>query len=357
MSGEERIPAELQGAGEIGALAREAEERISSADGLEQLESLRVRYLGRKGIVTALVAGVRELPEEERPRQGRLRNLLKRTLEARLEERRRELEESALLSDLKGEALDLTLPGRYIPRGRLHLVSRTIREIEDIFVGLGYRIEEGPEVELEYYNFTALNTPEDHPSKSLTDTLYVATTQGRVEDVLLRCHTSPVQVRVMERMRPPLYVISPGKAYRRDVPDASHAPMFHQVEGFAVDSDITFSDLKGTLESFCRAMFGEDRKVRFRPHFFPFTEPSAEVDVSCMICEGEGCRLCKQTGWLEILGSGMIDPNVFGYVGYDPEEFSGFAFGMGVERIAMLKYGIPDIRMLYENDLRFLRQF
>ncbi len=352
-----RIPQELLENPEIAALADEAEKRIFGSGDLDELERARIWLLGRKGVVTILLSEVRGLPPEVRPQAGRLRNLLKKTVEGWLELRRSELEKAALHAGLEGEFHDLTLPGRYIPRGREHLVTRTIKEIEDIFVGLGYEIAEGPEVELEYYNFTALNTPEDHPSRSLTDTLYVAGPDGRVGDVLLRCHTSPVQVRVMESRRPPLFVISPGKAYRRDVPDASHSPMFHQVEGFAVDEDITFADLKGTLESFCRIMFGEDRRVRFRPHFFPFTEPSAEVDVSCIICGGEGCRLCKSTGWLEILGCGMIDPNVFGYVGYDPEEFSGFAFGMGVERIAMLKYRIPDIRMLFENDLRFMRQF
>jgi phenylalanyl-tRNA synthetase alpha chain len=357
MKEESVIPREILEDGDTAELAREAVAMISEADDLEELEKARVCLLGRKGKVTVLVAGVKSLPEGQRPQAGRLRNLLKKTVESRLEDRRRELEEEALRDGLEKEFFDITLPGRFVPRGRSHLVTRTIQEIEDIFIGLGYEVEEGPEVELEYYNFTALNTPDDHPSRSLTDTLYVATPDGKVEDVLLRCHTSPVQVRVMESRKPPLFVISPGKAYRRDVPDASHTPMFHQVEGFAVDRDITFADLKGTLESFCRAMFGEDRRVRFRPHFFPFTEPSAEVDVSCIICEGAGCRLCKQSGWLEILGSGMIDPNVFGYVGYDPEEFSGFAFGMGVERIAMLKHGIPDIRMLFENDLRFVRQF
>jgi len=352
-----RIPSELMDDPRIAEIAREAEARIFGAEDPEELERTRVWLLGRKGTVTALIAEVGSLPEEYRPEAGRLRNLLKKTLEGWLVERKAELEEAVLRDALEGEYHDLTLPGRFVPRGREHLVSGTIREIEDIFIGLGYEVAEGPEVELEYYNFTALNTPEDHPSRSLTDTLYVAGPDGRVEDVLLRCHTSPVQVRVMESRKPPLFIISPGKAYRRDVPDASHTPMFHQVEGFAVDRDITFADLKGTLESFCRAMFGEERRVRFRPHFFPFTEPSAEVDVSCIICGGEGCRLCKNTGWLEILGCGMIDPNVFGYVGYDPEEFSGFAFGMGVERIAMLKYRIPDIRMMFENDLRFLRQF
>jgi phenylalanyl-tRNA synthetase alpha chain len=351
------VPEELEQDPRAGELAARALSAVAGAGSLEELEAARVAFLGRKGEITVMLAGVKSLPAEEKPRAGKLGNLLKRLVEERLEERGAALEAGTLVAALEAEAHDLSLPGRYMPRGRKHLVTSTIEEIEDIFFGLGYEAVEGPEVELDYYNFEALNTPENHPSKSLSDTFYVTTDSGRVEDVLLRCHTSPVQVRVMEKRKPPLFVISPGKAYRHDVPDASHSPMFHQVEGFAVDRGITFGDLKGTLEGFCRAMFGEDRQVRFRPHFFPFTEPSAEVDVSCMICDGKGCRLCKQTGWLEILGAGMIDPNVFSYVGYDPEEYTGFAFGMGVERIAMLRYGIPDIRLLFENDLRFLKQF
>ena len=338
-------------------MAARALAAVSGARSLGELEAARVAFLGRKGEINLMLAGVKDLPQEEKPRAGRLGNMLKRLVEEGLEKRGAALEAEEMAASLADEACDLSLPGRYLPRGARHLVTSTIEEIEDIFFSLGYESVEGPEVELDYYNFEALNTPENHPSKSLSDTFYVTTESGGVEDVLLRCHTSPVQVRVMEKRKPPLFVISPGKAYRHDAPDASHSPMFHQVEGFAVDRGITFGDLKGTLESFCRAMFGEDRQVRFRPHFFPFTEPSAEVDVSCMLCDGGGCRLCRQTGWLEILGSGMIDPNVFGYVGYDPEEFTGFAFGMGVERIAMLRYGIPDIRLLFENDLRFLRQF
>lgn len=353
----EGIPRELWEDPSTGKLSRKALERIAEARTLEELESARIAYLGRKGEITTMLARLKDLPAEEKPRAGRLGNLLKRLVERKLQEREEEVETATLTTALEAEAHDLTLPGRYLPRGKRHLITSTIEEVEDIFIGLGYEVVEGPEVELDYYNFEALNTPEDHPSKSLSDTFYITNESGRVDDVLLRCHTSPVQVRVMEKRQPPLFVISPGKAYRRDVPDASHSPMFHQVEGFAVDTGITFGDLKGTLESFCRSMFGEDRQVRFRPHFFPFTEPSAEVDVTCMICEGKGCRLCKQSGWLEILGSGMIDPNVFKCVGYDPEEYTGFAFGMGVERIALLKYGIPDIRMLFENDLRFLRQF
>ena len=257
----------------------------------------------------------------------------------------------------------MTLPGRAHPVGSRHLIEQIRTEVIDIFLGLGYKIAEGPEVELDYYNFTALNTPPDHPARSLQDTFYVRDLSGEQadiegeSDVLLRTHTSPVQVRVMEKSEPPIYVLAPGKVYRRDIADPSHLPQFTQIEGLVVDEGITFGDLKGTLNHVCKAIFGPDRRTRFRPHFFPFTEPSAEVDVSCGICDGKGCRFCKGSGWLEILGCGMVDPNVFGYAGIDPERYSGFAFGMGVERIAALKYNIPDLRMLLEGDMRFLRQF
>ncbi len=338
---------------ELEEISRRASEVLRNARTPEELESLRVEYLGRSGSIARLFQALRELDSADRPAFGKRLNEVKAHIESRLSEReealRRELEEQRL----EGESLDITLPGRRAGAGRLHLITRIMKEIEDVFLGLGYRIEEGPEVETDYYNFEALNTPEWHPAKSLADTFYVEG-EGAKSPVLLRTHTSPMQIRVMEKRKPPLFVISPGKAYRRDVPDASHTPMFHQVEGFAVDTDITLGDLKGTLELFCHEIFGEERAVRFRPHFFPFTEPSAEVDVQCGLCAGGGCRLCKQTGWLEILGAGMIDPNVFRYVGYDPDEYSGFAFGVGVERIAALKYGIPDIRILLEQDFRFL---
>ncbi len=277
-------------------------------------------------------------------------NLIRRELEATLDSRREELEAADLVRALEKERLDVSLPGWSLPVGHLHLVTQTQREIEDIFAGMGYEIADGPEIETEYYNFEALNTPADHPARSLHDTFFVS------DEVLLRTHTSPVQVRTMEKQRPPVHIIVPGRAYRRDS-DATHTPMFHQVEGLVVDEHVTLSDLKGTLETFARAMFGAERQVRLRPHFFPFTEPSVEVDVSCMMCEGTGCRLCKRSGWLEILGAGMVDPNVFGFVDYDPEVYSGFAFGMGIERIAMLKHGVNDLRLFFENDLRFLRQF
>ena len=323
---------------------------IAAATDLTTVEAVRVRFLGRKADLVLLLRSIPELPVEQRPEVGKVGNLIRKALETALEGRRVIVEAEELLSGLERERVDVTLPGWPSPLGRLHLITQTQREIEDIFIGMGYEIAEGPEVETEYYNFEALNTPADHPARSLHDTFFVS------DSVLLRTHTSPMQVRVMEKQRPPVHIIVPGKAYRRDS-DATHTPMFHQVEGLVVDEGITLADLKGTLEMFVRAMFGADRKVRLRPHFFPFTEPSVEVDVSCIMCDGAGCRLCKKSGWLEILGSGMVDPNVFGFVGYDPEVYAGFAFGMGIERIAMLKHGVNDLRLFFENDLRFLRQF
>jgi phenylalanyl-tRNA synthetase alpha chain len=325
-------------------------EAIAAASDLVSLEATRVRFLGRKAALTLLLRSIPQLPVDERPEVGKVGNIVRRQLEAQLETRKAELEGEELLRSLDRERVDVTLPGRGLPLGHLHLVAQTQREIEDIFIGMGYNVADGPEIETDYYNFEALNTPPDHPARSLHDTFFVS------ENVLLRTHTSPVQVRVMEKQRPPVHIIVPGRAYRRDS-DATHTPMFNQVEGLVVDEHVTLADLKGTLETFVKAMFGADRQVRLRPHFFPFTEPSVEVDVSCMMCEGAGCRLCKRSGWLEILGAGMVDPNVFGFVDYDPEVYSGFAFGMGIERIAMLKHGLNDLRMFFENDLRFLRQF
>lgn len=323
---------------------------ISAAEDLASLEEARVRFLGRKAPLTQLLRSISDLPAEQRPEVGRVGNLVRRALEAAVESRRSQLETEELVARLVQDRVDVTLPGRYSPLGHLHLITQTQRDIEDIFIGMGYEIADGPEVETEYYNFEALNTPPDHPARSLHDTFFIT------ETVLLRTHTSPIEVRTMEKRRPPIHIIAPGKAYRRDS-DATHTPMFHQVEGLVVDEGITLADLKGTLETFVRAMFGADRKVRLRPHYFPFTEPSVEVDVSCMVCDGAGCRLCKNTGWLEILGAGMTDPNVYGFVGYDPEIYTGFAFGMGIERIAMLRHGVNDLRLFFENDLRFLRQF
>ncbi len=325
-------------------------EAIAAAHDLNELEAARVRFLGRKAELVLLLRTIPELPVEERPEVGKVGNLVRKALESAVDARREELEAQELVQGLAADQIDVSLPGRRSPVGHLHLVAQTQREIEDIFIGMGYEVVTGPEVETEYYNFEALNTPADHPARSLHDTFFVS------DGVVLRTQTSPVQVRSMEKQRPPVYVIAPGKTYRRDS-DATHTPMFHQVEGLVVDEGITLAHLKGTLETFARAMFGADRKVRLRPHFFPFTEPSVEVDVSCMVCDGAGCRLCKKSGWLEILGAGMVDPNVFGFVDYDPEIYTGFAFGVGIERVAMLKHGVNDLRLFFENDLRFLRQF
>lgn len=341
-------------------LKSESEGQIKKTRTLKELEELRVAFIGKKGKLTAILKQLGNLSPAERPQIGQLANKLRQEIERNLALRQKELERSELGKQLAEEEIDITLPGKRPLIGKKHLLTQIIDEVTSIFIGLGYEVVEGPEVELDYYNFEGLNTPPDHPARSLQDTFYVepmVQPKKQSEQVLLRTHTSPVQVRVMESRKPPLFVISPGKTYRHDVADATHSPMFNQVEGFAVDKRITFGDLKGTLDAFVKAMFGEERKTRFRPHFFPFTEPSAEVDVSCFACEGKGCRICKQSGWIEILGAGMIDPNVFKIVGYDPEKVTGFAFGMGVERIAMLKYGINDMRAFFENDLRLLRQF
>jgi len=336
---------------------------IAAAADLRALDEVRVAYLGKKGALTEVLRGLGSLPSDQRPVVGKTANEVRVALEAALDERGATLGASELEQRMTTDAVDVTLPGRARPVGSRHLIEQITAEVVEVFLGLGYRIAEGPEVELDYYNFTALNQPPDHPARSLQDTFYVRDLSGEradiegESDVLLRTHTSPVQVRVMESQKPPIYVLAPGKVYRRDVADPSHLPQFTQIEGLVVDEGITFGDLKGTLDHVCKAIFGPDRRTRFRPHFFPFTEPSAEVDVSCGICGGEGCRFCKGSGWLEILGCGMVDPNVFGYVGIDPERYSGFAFGMGVERIAALKYDIPDLRMLMEGDMRFLRQF
>lgn len=339
-------------------IAQEAIVEIEAASTPDELESTRVRFLGRKGIITSLFKEMKSFSNDEKKQIGITANKLRQLTEAAIEKKASELTEIEEIARLSSEALDITLPGRKPQIGSVHILNRVVRRITDIFLSMGYEIAEGPEIESDYYNFEALNTPDHHPAKSVSDTFYMKSIYDESgKQLLLRCHTSPVQVRVMECRKPPLYIISPGKTYRRDVPDASHLPMFSQIEGFAVDEGITFADLKGTLAYLLRELFGADRDVRFRPHFFPFTEPSAEVDVSCIMCNGSGCRICKYTGWLEILGAGMIDPNVFGYVGYDSENTRGFAFGMGVERIAMLIHGVSDIRLFYENNLEFLCQF
>jgi phenylalanyl-tRNA synthetase alpha chain len=346
----------------IEELREEAEGAIATADSTTALEELRVRYLGRKAELPNLLRGVAQLPAQERGAVGRAANQARQLLENLIETRAGQLESAEIDERLAADRIDLTLPGEPPqPVGRLHLITATWRELEDVFVGLGFSVVEGPEVETVHYNFDALNHSPTHPSRDRTDTFYIA------DDVVLRTHTSPMQVRAMETHPPPLYVVIPGRTYRRDQIDATHSSMFHQVEGLAVDEDITLADLKGTLLAFARAVFGDERDVRLRPHFFPFTEPSVEVDVSCFNCNGTGylkdgsrCRICKGEGWIEILGAGEVDPNVYAYVDddrYDPEKVQGFAWGLGIERVAMLKHGVTDLRLFYENDLRFLEQF
>jgi phenylalanyl-tRNA synthetase alpha chain len=334
----------------VDPIVEEARGAIARATSSAELERLRIRYLGRQGRLTQLLRGLATLPPAERPEVGAAANAAKRELETLLEQRLAETREAERRQERARRRLDLTLPGRRPPWGTRHPLTRVQDEIVAIFVGLGFSVAEGPEVEDDYHNFEALNIPRDHPARDMQDTFYLS------DDTLLRTHTSPVQIRTMEAQPPPVRIICPGRVYRRDA-DLTHSPMFHQVEGLAVDRDVSMADLKGTLELFAREMFGPRSEIRFRPSFFPFTEPSAEVDVRCFLCDGQGCRVCKQSGWLEILGSGMVHPAVLRRVGYDPEEVTGWAFGMGVERIAMLKYGVDDIRLFFENDLRFLRQF
>ena len=317
----------------------------------KELEDLRVKYLGKKGIVTLLSRGMGGLSKEEKPEAGKLLNEVRGGVERLLQAAKQKIKDERIKREVESEFFDVTLPGAEPDFGVRHPLSAVMDEVVDIFIGIGFQIEEGPEAETEYYNFEALNFPADHPARDMQDTFYL---EGF--DLVLRTHTSPVQVHAMEKHAPPLSVIAPGKVYRCDS-DVTHSPMFHQLEGFTVDKNISMADLKGTLELFIHRLYGPKTKTRFRPSFFPFTEPSAEVDVSCVICKGKGCRICKQTGWLEILGAGMIHPNVLKSVNIDPEKWGGFAFGMGIERIAMLKYGISDIRLLFENDLRFLKQF
>ena len=345
----------------IEEIRAEAAAAIEGAPSSVELEELRVRYLGRKAELTTILRGIAELPQEERGQVGGAANRARKELEALLEASAERLDASELEAKLVSDRIDVTLPGAPARRvGHPHLIARTTRLIEDTMIGLGYHVAEGPEIEHDYYNFTALNHPPGHPARMLQDTFYV---QSHPE-VLLRTHTSPMQVRSMETQPPPIFVVVPGKVYRRDS-DATHSPMFHQVEGLAIAEGITLADLQGTLLAMCRALFGGDRELRLRPHFFPFTEPSVEVDVSCHKCDGKGwlrdgsrCNLCKGEGWIEILGAGEVDPNVFSYVdGYDADVVQGFAFGMGIERIAFLKHGVSDLRLFYENDLRFLEQF
>ena len=315
------------------------------------LEQIRIQYLGKKGEVTAVLRGMGSLSAEERPIIGQLANDVRAEIENAIKQKTEIQKNAELEKRLISEKIDVTLPSNAPKMGKLHPLTQVQRTIEDIFIGMGFSIAEGPEVEYDYYNFQALNIPENHPARDTQDTFYIT------ENILLRSQTSPVQVRTMEKQKPPIRVISPGRVYRSDAVDATHSPLFHQVEGLVVDKGITMGDLKGMLETFAKTLFGNDTRLRFRPHHFPFTEPSAEVDVSCFVCGGKGCRVCKNEGWIEILGSGMVHPFVLSNCGIDPEVYSGFAFGMGVERIAMKYYGIDDMRLLYENDTRFLEQF
>jgi phenylalanyl-tRNA synthetase alpha chain len=365
---------------QIEKIRAEAEAAIAAATDADALEELRVTHLGRKAELTAILRGIAELPSDQRGPVGKAGNEARVALESLIDRRATELDDAAIEQRLATDAIDVTLPGAPpIPVGSRNLLIRTMREIEDVFVGLGYRVMEGPEVELDYYNFTALNHPPGHPARMAQDTFYVDPAsldpelrldgglEPGPEDVVLRTHTSPMQVRSMEAAEPPIFIVVPGRCYRSDPFDATHSPVFHQIEGLAVGSEITLADLKGTLDELARAIFGSERETRFRPGFFPFTEPSVEVDVSCFRCGGSGeladgsrDSICKGTGWIEILGAGMVDPNVFGFVrenGYDPEQVQGFAFGMGIERIAMLKHGVPDLRKFFENDVRMLEQF
>jgi len=347
----------------IEKIESEATAAIEAAGGTAELEELRVRCLGRKAELTTILRAIAELPQEERGKVGGGANRVRKALEELLARRAAELDAAELEEQLASDRIDVTLPGTPArPAGHLHLITRTTRQIEDVMIGLGYRVVEGPEIEHDYYNFTALNHPPGHPARMLQDTFYI---QSHPE-LLLRTHTSPVQIRSMETQPPPIFVIVPGKVYRRDS-DATHSPMFHQVEGLAIGEGITLADLQGTLEEMLKAIFGAGREARMRPHFFPFTEPSVEFDVSCFQCEGSGelaggerCNLCKGQGWIEVGGAGMVDPDVLGFVaekGYDPERVQGFAFGMGVERIAMLRHGVPDLRRFFDNDVRMLEQF
>lgn len=334
-------------------IKNEADKLVEHAKSSKDLNDIKTRFLGRKGEVTQVLRSMSEVVAEERPKIGQIANDIRDLVETRIREKQRQLELAEVQKRLQAETLDISLPGTAIPRGKVHVLQQVLEEIEQIFAGLGYGIVEGPEVETDWYNFVALNIPKDHPARDMQATFYFT------DDILLRTHTSPVQIRTMREMAPdlPVRVIVPGKVYRRDPADATHSPVFTQVEGLALDCNITFGDLKGTLMEFARQFYGPKTKVRFRPSYFPFTEPSAEVDVSCSMCEGQGCRVCGGSGWLEVLGCGMVHPKVVENGGYDPEEVQGFAFGIGVERTAMLKYGIDDIRNFYANDLRFLNQF
>ncbi len=327
------------------------EEKLSSAKSLTELEEIRIKYLGKKGELTAVLKGMGKLSAQERPVIGALANEIRDFLGGEIDKKKEEIESALLSEKLKEEVIDVTMPGKAPEIAKLHPLTKVMNELKDIFIGMGFEIAEGPEVEFDYYNFEALNIPKNHPARDTQDTFYIE------DNIVLRTQTSPMQVRVMENQKPPIKIIAPGRVYRSDAVDATHSPIFHQIEGLVVDKGVTMADLKGTLEETLKALYGENTKVRFRPHHFPFTEPSAEVDVSCFVCGGKGCSVCKGEGWIEILGCGMVHPKVLANCGIDPEIYSGFAFGIGLERIAMGRYDINDLRLFFENDLRFLKQF
>ncbi|MGG0410569.1 phenylalanine--tRNA ligase subunit alpha [Peribacillus simplex] len=334
-------------------LQEEALQKVAAASELKELNEVRVAYLGKKGPITEVLRGMGKLSAEERPKIGALANDVREAIATRIEEKQKALETAAVNAKLATETIDVTLPGRPVNKGNLHPLTRVVEEIEDLFIGMGYTVAEGPEVESDYYNFEALNLPKSHPARDMQDSFYIT------DEILMRTHTSPVQARTMEKHKGqgPVKIICPGKVYRRDNDDATHSHQFQQIEGLVIDENISMSDLKGTLDVFAKKVFGQDREIRLRPSFFPFTEPSVEVDISCKICGGKGCSVCKQTGWIEVLGGGIVHPNVLEMAGFDSKKYSGFAFGIGVERIAMLKYGVDDIRHFYTNDVRFLKQF
>jgi len=336
---------------QLTAIRQAAAAALNQAETLATLEELRIQYLGKKGELTAVMKGMGKLSPEERPIVGQLANEVRTEIESALDEKKSALEAAAADAKILSETIDVTMPGKRSIKGKKHPLTTVLDDLKSIFIGMGFTIAEGPEVELDYYNFEALNIPKDHPARDTQDTFYID------ENVVLRSQTSPVQVRTMEKQKPPIRVIAPGRVYRSDAVDATHSPVFHQIEGLVVDKGITMADLKGTLEVFVKKLYGEETRLRFRPHHFPFTEPSAEVDISCFNCGGEGCRICKGEGWIEILGCGMVHPRVLSGCGIDPEEYSGFAFGIGLERITMFRYGIDDLRLYFENDIRFLEQF
>lgn len=332
-------------------IQEQAAQSLAAVSDPKLLEELRVRYLGKKGELTAILKQMGSLSAEERPKVGQLANDVRAAIEQLIDQKAAEIKFAVQQKKLESEHLDVTMPGKVMPLGKAHPLTKVLDEVKEIFLGMGFSIAEGPEVELDYYNFEALNIPKNHPARDTQDTFYIS------DNVVLRTQTSPVQVRTMEKQKPPIRIIAPGRVYRSDAVDATHSPLFHQIEGLVVDKDVTMADLKGTLEMFVKRLYGEESVVRFRPHHFPFTEPSAELDVQCFSCHGEGCRLCKGEGWIEVLGCGMVHPNVLSICGIDPEEYSGFAFGIGLERIVMRRYNIDDLRLFYENDVRFLDQF